>query len=108
MGHHKEEDRPGVATEALQHPDRATTGVPLIVPAIDPDADSLTAALTYGQSGMYVLPVIHPTKDPGSAVGKAWHTQSSRDPQQIAAWFAGTSHDIALHCGRIRPGGVRR
>jgi hypothetical protein len=37
---------------------------------------------------------------PGSVVGKRWQDKSLRDPKQIAAWFAGTNHDIAGHCGR--------
>ena len=72
----------------------------LSIPDIDPDADKLTAALAYAGAGWYVLPVLPSTKHPGSVVGKGWHTQSSRDPKVIAAWFAGTDHDIALHCGR--------
>lgn len=39
-------------------------------------------------------------KNPGSVVGKGWQRQSSRDPKVITAWFAGTEHLIALHCGR--------
>jgi hypothetical protein len=72
----------------------------LHVPEIDPDTDMLTAALAYADAGWYVLPVKRGTKDPGSVVLKGWQRQSSRDPKQITAWFAGTDHDIALHCGR--------
>jgi len=64
------------------------------------DCDSLAAALAYAQSGWYVLPVRMDTKHPGSIVGKGWPALSSRDAKQIAAWFAGTDHGIALHCGR--------
>ena len=32
--------------------------------------------------------------------GQARQNHGSRDPKVIAAWFAGTDHDIALHCGR--------
>jgi hypothetical protein len=60
----------------------------------------LTAALAYADAGWYVLPVKRGTKDPGSVVGKRWNDKSSRDPKQLAAWFAGTDHGIALHCGR--------
>jgi putative DNA primase/helicase len=70
------------------------------VPGIDPDADNLTAALAYAEAGLYVLPVRRSTKNPGSILGKQWQRQSSRDPKVITAWFAGTGHDIALHCGR--------
>jgi citrate lyase beta subunit len=70
------------------------------VPDIEPDGDNLTAALAYADNGFYVLPAKRDTKDPGSIVGKRWQDQSSRNPKVIAAWFAGTDHDIALHCGR--------
>ena len=93
--------RPGGTTETAQQPaSRAIASVPLTVPVIDPDAGALTAALAYAAAGIYVLPAKCGTKDPGSVVGKGWHTKSSRDPAQIAAWFAGTDHGIALHCGR--------
>jgi len=72
----------------------------LVIPDVDPDGDTLTAALAYAAAGWYVLPVRRGTKDPGSGVGKRWHAKSSRHPKQITAWFAGTDHDIALHCGR--------
>jgi hypothetical protein len=76
----------------------------LFVPHIDPDGDTLTAALAYAKAGFYVLPVRRGSKHPGSVVGDRWHHQSSRDPEQIVAWFAGTNHCIALHIGRS--GGV--
>ncbi|BBY54594.1 phage/plasmid primase, P4 family [Mycolicibacillus koreensis] len=72
----------------------------LHIPDIDPDDDVLTAAITYAAAGWYVLPVRRGTKNPGSRVGKGWHTQSSRDIEQITAWFAGTDDGIALHVGR--------
>ena len=62
--------------------------------------DTLGAALAYANEGFYVLPVRMDTKHPGSVVGKGWPALSSRDPKTIAAWFAGTDHGIALHCGR--------
>lgn len=64
------------------------------------DLDTLTAALAYATAGWYVLPVKADTKHPGSVVGNGWPSLSSRDPKQITAWFAGTDHGIALHCGR--------
>ena len=64
------------------------------------DADPLGAALAYAEAGWYVLPVRTDTKHPGSVVGSGWPSMSSRDPKTIAAWFAGTSHGIALHAGR--------
>lgn len=72
----------------------------LSIPVIGDDTDTLTAALLYIACGWYVLPVKRGTKKPGSVVGDNWQAKSSRDPKQITAWFAGTDHDIALHCGR--------
>lgn len=71
----------------------------LSVPDIS-DLDNLGAALAYAEAGWYVLPVKPGTKDPGSIVGKGWPAKSSRDPKQIAAWYIGTDHGIALHAGR--------
>ena len=64
------------------------------------EADPLTAALAYADAGWYVLPVKADTKHPGSVVGTGWPSMSSRDAKTITAWFAGTSHGIALHAGR--------
>jgi putative DNA primase/helicase len=78
--------------------DDAGRGTPH-VPDLAPDTDNLAAALAYAKAGWYVLPVKR-DKHPGSVVGRRWQDKSSREPQQIAAWFAGTGHGIALHCGR--------
>ena len=72
----------------------------MAVPELPDDAGNLEAAQAYADAGWYVLPVKRGTKHPGSVVGNGWQSRSSRDPQQIAAWFAGTDHGIALHCGR--------
>lgn len=72
----------------------------LQIPDINDDDDTLTAALAYAANGWYILPVRLDTKHPGSIVGRNWPQLSSRDPKQITAWFAGTDHGIALHCGR--------
>ncbi len=72
----------------------------LTVPKLGADVDNLTAALAYAECGWYLLPVRRGTKHPGSVVGDNWQARSSRDPDQIAAWFAGTDHGIALHAGR--------
>lgn len=74
--------------------------VTLSIPVLADGVDVLTAALAYAACGWYVLPVKRKTKHPGSVVGDHWQDKSSRDPQQIAAWFAGTDYGIALHCGR--------
>ena len=75
-----------------------TTG--LRIPDIADNATTLDAALAYADAGWYVLPVAAGTKNPGSVVGTQWPAKSSRDPEQIIAWWAGTDHGIALHVGR--------
>jgi len=97
----RERSRPGGNTETAPQPtSRATASVTLSIPDIAPDDDTLTAALAYADAGWYVLPVRRGTKKPGSVVGDHWQDKSSRDRKQITAWFAGTTHGIALHCGR--------
>jgi Bifunctional DNA primase/polymerase, N-terminal len=73
------------------------------VPEIPLDAGVLSAALTYAAAGWCVVPVLRGTKNPGSRLGTGWPALSSRDPEQIAAWFAGTDDGIALH---TRPSGT--
>lgn len=73
---------------------------PLVIPELPHDVDVLSAALAYARCGWYVLPVRRGTKHPGSVVGKDWPALSSRDPRQLAAWWTGTDHGIALHAGR--------
>jgi hypothetical protein len=85
--------------------DAATYTATVTIPVINPEDDMLTAALKYAAGGIYLLPVAredpkNPGKNPGSVVGNGWQAKSSRDPKQIAAWFSGTDHGIALHCGR--------
>lgn len=72
----------------------------LFIPDITDDDDTITAALKYAAAGWYVLPVSRATKHAGSILGKGWPSQTSRDPDQIVAWFAGTSDSLALHMGR--------
>ncbi len=72
----------------------------LSVPALPEGVPTLTAELSYADAGLYVLPVKRGQKHPGSVVGKGWPTLSSRDPEQIVAWYAGTDYGIALHAGR--------
>lgn len=70
------------------------------IPKLSADSDNLAAAATYAASGLYVLPVKPGTKHPGSRVGMRWQDKSSRDPEQIVAWWAGTSDGIAIDIGR--------
>lgn len=72
----------------------------IAIPQIDPDADTLTAALSYAAAGLYVGPVRHTSKSPGSVLGSSWQRLTSTDPQTIASWFAGTDHGIFIHAGR--------
>jgi hypothetical protein len=62
--------------------------------------DTLTAAFAYAKAGWYLVPVRHGANNPGSVVGDGWQHMSSREPQVITAWLAGTDHGIALHAGR--------
>jgi putative DNA primase/helicase len=99
----QEKSRPSgnwAADDPQQDRHQPNTSNGLCVPDIDPDADTLSAALAYVEAGWYMLPVKRGSKHPGSVVGDKWQIQSSRDPKQLAAWFAGTDHGIALHCGR--------
>lgn len=72
----------------------------LFIPDITEDDDTIAAALKYAAAGWYILPVSRATKHAGSILGKGWPSQTSRDPNQIVAWFAGTSDSLALHMGR--------
>lgn len=70
----------------------------LRIPSL-PD-DVLGAALAYAAAGWYVLPIDRTDKNAGSVLGNGWPAKSSRDPDVIASWFAGTDHGLALHMGR--------
>lgn len=72
----------------------------LSIPHIDDEQDTLSAALAYAKNGWYILPVHRASKHAGSVLGKGWPAKSSRDPEQIITWFAGTDHALALHVGR--------
>lgn len=72
----------------------------LSIPDITEDDDTISAALKYAAAGWYVLPVSRATKHAGSVLGKGWPAKTSRDPDQIVAWFAACSDSLALHMGR--------
>lgn len=72
----------------------------LSIPDIDAEQDTLSAALSYARAGWYVLPVDQASKHAGSVLLKGWPAKSSRDPETIIAWWAGTNHALALHVGR--------
>jgi len=73
--------------------------ITLSIPEIASDATVLDAALAYAEAGWFVLPV-NGSKHAGSVLGRGWPDKSSRDPKQIAAWFAGNNFGVALHVGR--------
>lgn len=74
----------------------------LRIPPVDREWSNLELALALAAAGFYVLPTSASgdAKHAGSVLGKGWPGKSSRDADQIAAWFAGTDHRVAIHCGR--------
>lgn len=72
----------------------------LSIPEITEDTDAISAGLKYAAAGWYVLPVSRATKHAGSVLGKGWPEKTSRDPEEIVSWFAGTDYSLALHVGR--------
>lgn len=70
----------------------------LYVPEVTPEDDTLGAALKYARAGWYVG-YTHPgSKMPG--MGNKWQHKTSRDTEEIVAWFSGTNYGIFLHAGR--------
>jgi P4 family phage/plasmid primase-like protien len=72
----------------------------LTIPEIADDADLISAAIAYANAGFYIVAVEPDTKRPAAFYGKGWPHMSSRDPQEIAYWFAGSPYQLALHIGR--------
>ncbi|MEZ5116962.1 MAG: bifunctional DNA primase/polymerase [Candidatus Nanopelagicales bacterium] len=72
----------------------------LHIPELPDDVDVLTAAFAYAKAGWYVGPLDMTTKHPGSVLGTGWPAKTSREPDMIAAWFAGSPHGLFLHVGR--------
>lgn len=80
---------------------RPQAGGELRVPALDPDVDTLTAALAYAKAGWYVGPIrANDSKHAGNVLGTGWPAKTSRDPKTIIAWFAGSNLGVFLHVGR--------
>lgn len=71
----------------------------LSVPDVN-DLDMLTAAFAYAKAGWYVGPLKNGLKNPGSRLGDAWQSKTSRDPDVLASWFAGSNDGLFLHVGR--------
>jgi hypothetical protein len=70
-----------------------------------PDVAGLSlveAALAYAEAGWYVLPTDPAdVKNPGSVVHGHWQDKSTRDPEQIRAWWReDAGGGIALHIGK--------
>jgi Bifunctional DNA primase/polymerase, N-terminal len=73
----------------------------LSVPALPDGIDTIGAGMLYAKAGFYILPGHRAqVRNPGRIVGKGWQHKSSRDPDTIAALFAGTNNVILIHCGR--------
>lgn len=72
----------------------------LSIPAVSADLDVIGAAFAYANAGWYVGPTKRGDKSPGGVLGKGWQHQTTRDPEQIVAWFAGTDYGLFLHVGR--------
>jgi putative DNA primase/helicase len=87
-------------TEVKATSNTAAETVTPTIPALADDIDGLTAALAYAAAGLYVLPVLRGTKNPGSVVRSRWQDKSTRDPKVIAAHWSGTDHGIAVDLGR--------
>jgi hypothetical protein len=81
--------------------DDAVLSGTIVVPEIGEDATNLDAALAYAGAGLYLVPTLRANpKNPGSILGKSWQTKSSRDADQIVAWFAGSDSGMYVHAGR--------
>lgn len=76
--------------------ERTSLRVPENTEAMTP----LEAALNWAESGFYVLPIDHKSKNPGSVVGAGWPGKSSKDPETLEAWFSNGYHGLALHIGK--------
>ena len=73
----------------------------ITVPNITAEMSTLDAASAYAAAGFYVGPARRGTKHPGSVIGDNWEApHTSRDPDLISSWFAGTDHGVFLHAGR--------
>jgi len=72
---------------------------PLHVPELPAGVDTLTAALRYAAAGWYVGHTKRGSKSPAD-MGAGWPDRTSRDPEVITSWFAGTDYGVFLHCGR--------
>jgi Bifunctional DNA primase/polymerase, N-terminal len=74
---------------------------PLRVPDVT-GLPPVAAALAYAEAGWYVLPTDPADiKNPGSVVHGHWQDKSTREPEQIRAWWReNPGNGIALHIGK--------
>jgi len=101
----RRQDSPVMHTNVASPPDAdlgddAGGGGVRMIPVIGEGYDVCRAACAYAAAGIFVVPIDPRTKNPGSVLGSGWPSKSSRDPQQIGSWFAGTNYGLALHLGR--------
>ncbi|MFI6399531.1 bifunctional DNA primase/polymerase [Rhodococcus coprophilus] len=88
------------ANSALTESSAAETNPSLYIPNVN-GLTLAEAALAYAAAGWFLVPVRPGTKSPGSALGKEWPDQSSRDAEQIEQWWdENPDHGIALHVGK--------
>ena len=93
-----------LAVPDLQHA-RGADGDLLDDDRLDPPVETsfgstYIAAMAYAVAGWYVGPVRRGVKNPGSVLGRKWQHRTSRDPEQIHAWFSESDHGVFLHVGR--------
>ncbi|MPY92958.1 MAG: hypothetical protein GEV08_07785 [Acidimicrobiia bacterium] len=82
-------------------PRRGWCGVShLYIPELDPEIDTLGAALEYVKAGWYVGPIRVQSKHPGNVLGVGWPSKTSRDEGQLIEWLAGRDLGVFLHVGR--------
>ena len=73
----------------------------LTLPPLSDGISALDAALAYAKAGWYVGPVQAGTKHPGSILGEGWQGKTTRNPDQIRAWYeANPDAGVFLHVGR--------
>jgi hypothetical protein len=83
--------------------------VTLTIPDIDPEAGAMAAAFRYVNAGLYIGPIKHGSKHPGSVLdaghkrgggGETWPSKTFRDSDSVAAHFSGTDYGVFWHIGR--------
>jgi hypothetical protein len=71
------------------------------IPELPEDATGADAALAYGAAGLYVGPIDpRAPKNPGRVLGEGWQHKTTRDAEEIAALWFGSSYGVFIHLGR--------